>query len=131
MEEQAKIGEPKDVVEFPVLETYESNSIDKDSVPPEGIVVNIVKVKMVTTKFLNKRGEPAKKLVVTTDKGDFFPRWSEVEKIKTWYGNNTINWKNRTLRLKVKDILVRNEDRKTFVVEKFPPEPNDDLDNFK
>lgn len=120
MENEQGVGDNTSVVEWPVLETYESKQIDKATVPPEGLVAKIKKVELVTTKFRNKHGGFAKKLVLRTDKGDIFLRWSEAEKLKTAYGRETMNWNNRTIKLTTMKILVKNEEKLTFIVEALP-----------
>lgn len=104
---------------FPVLETIEKNPFKKDKVPKEGILVTIDEVALVETRYKNDFGQPLKKILLKTDKGDIWATWKEVNtKLKIWFGDNTSNWKGMTVRAFVEDITVRNEIKKTVVFEK-------------
>jgi len=107
----------QNVREWPVLVTYEAESLDKATVPYNrpGTTLTIKKVALVETKYKDADGNPRKRILVETDKGTIWPSWSEVnKKLKVWFGDNTKDWAGKQVEIVKADIIVGGETKQTL-----------------
>ena len=117
MEENPQISEfekPKvsNIEEDPIIVRPKliEHPLSKDVVPPEGLLVRIEKVIKVNTRF----GE---RYILKTNAGDtWFPK-RELYKMADKWGSDTAKWKGKQIKLRTENIIVRNQFKKTWVVE--------------
>jgi len=86
------------------------NPLDKNAIPQDGILVRIEKVVKVNTRF----GE---RYILKTSAGDtWFPK-RELYKMADKWGSNSANWRGKQIKLRTENIIVRNQLKKTWVVD--------------